>query len=85
MPSICGLPDKTCAVIFRHAAGTRSSLAHGMRGSACSSAVGLVCSQTPSTVRNTGDSSEVPCRSAASTRPKVLRSGVCSRAPFHSS
>ena len=33
----------------------------------------------------TGEVRAVPCKRAPSTRPKVLRSGVCSRIPFHSS
>src|SRR5690349_18515316 len=86
IPSTCGLPDITCSVIFSAYCG--NTVVDGTwqeRQRLRSSAVGLVCSQTPITVRKTGDSNEVPCSNAASTRPKVFRSGVCSRAPFHSS
>ena len=86
MPSTCGLPDNTWATIFSACCG--NTVVDGTwqeRQRRRSSVVGLVCSQTPNTVRKTGDSNDVPCKSAASTRPNVLRSGVCSRTPFHSS
>ena len=86
LPRFFGFSAWTCAIIFSVCWGnTVTAGAWHAKHRVFSSPVGLVWSHSPRMVLKTGEVRAVPCNSAPSTRPNVLRSGVCSRIPFHSS